>query len=132
MPKDERIAQLEEALGVAVCALRILADWHAGDIQLNPPKEWELEAYEESSTDGWCNVTSLAHKFKELLESKTVQPELQPCPFCGSDDLHIVDECNRNDVPFYNVMCFSCDSAGAAFNDADRAKTAWNRREWTK
>lgn len=35
-------------------------------MQINPPPEWKLEAYEKDEKEGWCSVRELAAKLREL------------------------------------------------------------------
>lgn len=48
--------------------------------------------------------------------------ELKPCPFCGSDDVHV-----RNYRGFESVECLSC--LVKVFQiEGDEPETYWNRR----
>ncbi len=44
----------------------ITASWSLADVQVDPPKEWGLEAYTEDEDEGWCSTGELASKLKEL------------------------------------------------------------------
>ena len=67
--------------------------------------------------------------------------ELKTCPFCGSDDVRVLDhncKYNRKDkqtgewVPSecttYTVDCFECGCSTDCFNTPEKAAKAWNRR----
>jgi hypothetical protein len=58
--------EIRKALLVAADALEIASDWNVVDVQVNPPFQWGLIAYEESTADGWCSVMELARKLREL------------------------------------------------------------------
>lgn len=58
--------EVKKALEIATIALNICADWDVEDIQVDPPKEWDLGAYTEEVSEGWCSTRELASKFKEL------------------------------------------------------------------
>ncbi len=60
--------EIKQALKIAADALDIAADWNVSDVQVNPPKEWALEAYGEDAEDGWCSTRELAKKLRELSE----------------------------------------------------------------
>ena len=58
-------------------------------------------------------------------------PELLPCPFCGSNDVHIT-----NSWP-HNLYCLNCgimvQLAGKTYEkDIPEIKKAWNRRTKTQ
>lgn len=57
---------IKEIMLLAAEALEIAGDHGIGDVQINPPPEWNLKAYEENKEDGWCNVKELATKLREL------------------------------------------------------------------
>ncbi len=58
--------EVKRALEIAASALNICADWDTEDVQVNPPKEWGLEAYTEEVSEGWCSTRELAEKLKKL------------------------------------------------------------------
>lgn len=62
--KDE----IRTALLIAADALDIAAAWNVTEVQVNPPKEWNLNAYSEDTEDGWCATRQLARKLRELAE----------------------------------------------------------------
>lgn len=66
MTQDEKIAQLKEALMIASKALSIAADWNVSDVQVNPPKNWNLESYNEDPKNGWCSTRALSNKLRML------------------------------------------------------------------
>jgi hypothetical protein len=66
MTKDEEIKKLKEALKVAADALSIASDWNVNAIQVNPPKEWNLDGGGEDAEDGWCSTHELAAKLRQL------------------------------------------------------------------
>lgn len=47
------------------------------------------------------------------------EKELQPCPFCGSEDL-------ENDT--YFITCVTCEADGPIKGNEPEAIAAWNRR----
>lgn len=66
MTEKEQIIELKKALAIASKALSIAADWNVSDVQVHPPKEWDLEAYNENPEDGWCSTRELSRKLKML------------------------------------------------------------------
>ena len=58
--------RLREALEIAALAIEIASDWGVPEVQVDPPKEWELEACGEDPADGWCSTTQLSSKLKEI------------------------------------------------------------------
>ncbi len=58
--------EVKKALEIAASALDIAADWNLPDVQVNPPKEWGLDAYTEDKDDGWCSTRELAEKLRKL------------------------------------------------------------------
>ena len=56
-------------------------------------------------------------------------PELRPCPFCGSSDLEIFDEVLTGETePVYWVGCNACGGDGGMTADIASAIRLWNRR----
>jgi hypothetical protein len=68
MTKDEEIKKLKEALKIAAAALEIASDWNVNAVQVNPPKEWELDDGGEDESQGWCSTSHLARKLKSLAQ----------------------------------------------------------------
>lgn len=66
MTKDEEIVKLKQALKIAADALSIAADWNVNQVQVNPPKEWNLSGGNEDPEDGWCSTNALAQKLRYL------------------------------------------------------------------
>lgn len=66
MTQEEKINQLKQALKIAADALDIASDWNVGQVQVNPPKEWELDGGDEDPEDGWCSTRDLARKLRQL------------------------------------------------------------------
>lgn len=66
MNQDEQIKKLKQALQVAADALDIASDWNVDQVQVNPPKEWELDGGDEDAEDGWCSTRDLARKLRQL------------------------------------------------------------------
>lgn len=66
MTQDEEIKKLKEALLLASKALSIAADWNVSDVQINPPKEWDLDSYNEDPEDGWCSTRELSRKLAQM------------------------------------------------------------------
>jgi hypothetical protein len=66
MNQAEEIKQLKEALRVAAKALSIASEWNLNQVQVHPPKEWDLDGGDEDPADGWCSVSALASKLKQL------------------------------------------------------------------
>jgi hypothetical protein len=57
---------VQQALHIAADALCIADDHNLVDVQVNPPKQWGLEAYSEDAAEGWCSTTQLARKLREI------------------------------------------------------------------
>ena len=64
--------------------------------------------------------------------------DLKCCPFCGSDDVHLLGSYGEDDIDFFNqecndnvfhVMCNNCRADTNYFDTEDAAANAWNRRE---
>ena len=51
--------------------------------------------------------------------------ELRVCPFCGSNDIRFITDCEHEDV---FLECHSCMTRGNYFGDAAAAIAAWNTR----
>lgn len=68
MTDSEKIVQLKQALLLAAEALFIASDWNVNQVQINPPKEWDLDGGEEDPEDGWCSTDSLARKLRQLAQ----------------------------------------------------------------
>lgn len=66
MSQEQEIKKLKEALKVAADALSIAADWNVNQVQVNPPKEWDLDGGGEDPEDGWCSTSALARKLRQL------------------------------------------------------------------
>jgi hypothetical protein len=60
------LIEAREALRVAAMALDIAVDWDLENVQVDPPRAWNLEAHGEDVSDGWCATTELARKLREL------------------------------------------------------------------
>jgi Lar family restriction alleviation protein len=55
--------------------------------------------------------------------------ELKPCPFCGSENLKVVDcECVDGDMTYWVVVCQECGARGGESVGANPAKVFWNMR----
>ena len=58
--------------------------------------------------------------------------KLQPCPFCGSEDVRVVEEysCNKGEM-LYQGYCFHCGARGPGFPQSydHRIYRYWNRRK---
>ena len=63
---QEIITELKKALLIASEALSIAADWNVNELQVHPPKEWNLDSYEEDTEDGWCSTRELSRKLLAL------------------------------------------------------------------
>lgn len=63
---NDSLTEMRKALLVAADALEIASDWNVTDVQVNPPEDWALDAYEESAADGWCSVMELVRKLREM------------------------------------------------------------------
>ena len=57
------------------------------------------------------------------MELKPFRPNLRECPFCGSTDLHVID--NAED---FFVGCDGCAVCGPSGDTPMDAVEAWNRR----
>lgn len=51
--------------------------------------------------------------------------ELEPCPFCGSDEVNITEDCTGDG---YYVHCERCDAKSSMCYRKENAVNAWNRR----
>lgn len=58
--------EVKKALEIAASVLDVAADCNFTDVQVKPPAEWNLNAYIEESSEGWCSTRELAGKLKEL------------------------------------------------------------------
>lgn len=54
----------------------------------------------------------------------TETPELKPCPFCGSEDVHA----DKNTEETFLMQCESCFSEGPEADSVPNALEKWNRR----
>lgn len=54
--------------------------------------------------------------------------ELKPCPFCGSEDLHIDYHIENNSPKIFYVVCMNCFSQGPFHYTEKIAIDAWNKR----
>ena len=73
--------ELYMGLMIGAKALGIASDWGVGDVEVDPPKHWDLVAYEENEEDGWANVGAIEDKLKELAElvkPEEEEPEVEP------------------------------------------------------
>lgn len=61
--------ELRKAFEIAADALDIAADWSVTNVQVNPPEHWQLPAFGEETSDGWCSTRMLAEKLRELIGS---------------------------------------------------------------
>lgn len=66
MNQSEEIKQLKAALKVAADALSIASDWNVSQVQVHPPKEWNLDGGDEDPEDGWGSTYALAKKLEQL------------------------------------------------------------------
>jgi Lar family restriction alleviation protein len=53
--------------------------------------------------------------------------ELKPCPFCGSLNVHVLEEYHFANV-FKPVVCRTCGCRTESVRDEQKAIEAWNRR----
>ncbi len=58
--------EVKKALEITASVLDIAADWNLIDVQVDPPKEWGLDAYMEDKDEGWCSTRELAAKLRKL------------------------------------------------------------------
>lgn len=65
MTQSEEIIKLKEALKVAANALNIASDWNVNSLNLEVPKEWNLE-HDENEGEGWYRTNDIARKIKQL------------------------------------------------------------------
>ena len=55
--------------------------------------------------------------------------ELKPCPFCGGDQIGVVETAYGNYMNiFYFAHCDNCGCRTKLFREGDDAEEAWNRR----
>ena len=66
MNDAEKNQQLKQALLVAADALSIANNCNVNQVQVNPPKEWDLDGGEEDPEEGWCSTNSLVSKLRQL------------------------------------------------------------------
>lgn len=64
MSDQEKIKELKEALKVAANALSIASDWNVDRMELEVPKEWDLD--DEGEEEGWYSTSSLEMKLRQL------------------------------------------------------------------
>ena len=64
MSDQEKIAELKKALKVAAAALSIASDWNVDRMELEVPKEWDLD--NEGEEEGWYRTSTLTQKLKQL------------------------------------------------------------------
>ncbi|MGO2304348.1 MAG: Lar family restriction alleviation protein [Providencia sp.] len=50
--------------------------------------------------------------------------EIQPCPFCGSENITLESHSYRT---WFYIQCHSCGEKGPEVNDKQTAITAWNK-----
>ncbi|QCJ70466.1 hypothetical protein C9446_11760 [Providencia heimbachae] len=50
--------------------------------------------------------------------------EIQPCPFCGSENITLESHSYRT---WFYIQCHSCGAKGPEVNDKQTAITAWNK-----
>ncbi|MBR5179314.1 MAG: Lar family restriction alleviation protein [Lachnospiraceae bacterium] len=55
---------------------------------------------------------------------------LKPCPFCGSEDIHLIDriDCSNGLQNYYHTKCKACGASTDEFGCKFDALVAWNRR----
>lgn len=59
--------ELRKAFEIAADALDIAADSNLTNVQVDPPEHWQLPAFGEETSDGWCSTRMLAEKLRELI-----------------------------------------------------------------
>lgn len=64
MTQEDEIKQLKAALKVAADALSIASDWNVDQMELEVPKEWDLD--DEGLEEGWYSTMDLSRKFRIL------------------------------------------------------------------
>lgn len=55
--------------------------------------------------------------------------ELKPCPFCGSNEIRIIDSITNFNIPVTYVICCNCQSRGASKREKQKAINMWNTRK---
>ena len=58
--------QLKEALKIAADALEIASEWIVTDIEIDTPKEWNLNASCDPQNDGWVPAMALVEKLRSM------------------------------------------------------------------
>ena len=76
--------------------------------------------------------SELIDKWNEYVTNwKPPEPKitLKPCPFCGTDDLRLVDNYNGGLRKMYHVECNRCHARSQqSFDSPNGAIQSWNRR----
>lgn len=55
--------------------------------------------------------------------------KLKPCPFCGSEDISVIDWSTDDENPSYCGWCSLCNTEGPINESKDEAAEAWNKRK---
>ena len=55
------------------------------------------------------------------------QPKLEPCPFCGSDNVRLTTDENYN-KPYYGIECRNCGIDTQDWKDDEFLIKLWNTR----
>jgi Lar family restriction alleviation protein len=58
--------------------------------------------------------------------------ELQPCPFCGSDIVGVLEESTRPGDVLGRVSCGVCGADGPRLCERDEFVRRWNQRRGTR
>ena len=51
--------------------------------------------------------------------------ELKPCPFCGNDNISVIESVVK---PFYWCKCEKCGASISCYKTRKKAVEVWNRR----
>lgn len=54
--------------------------------------------------------------------------KLKPCPFCGSEEVGVVDHISPQGDKNYTVICVSCGASVNNYSTPQYAKRKWNGR----
>jgi Lar family restriction alleviation protein len=114
-------------------------DWCLAIHLHGEPATIEIKATPEDmkASGGYTWPAFMKHLAKMVAEPATqaeAEPDLETCPFCGSDNLEIIRRVdgNHKDVVYAMVMCHTCMTEGPCGLDKPQAAKQWNKRAQAK